>query len=206
MRGFRPFPIEVPDLRFWGADPHPSSFILGCKPPQWHLQIMAWWSQQDHIICKKTEIILKPLNWTPSRLLVMTNWCKKVFKSTKCLLFPLNLLYFKSGYRTTKSVQLPLGPKEFWYHQHSLSIWCSNKAFAVANPRLVQKSNNYPPLRFRSGKAFAVITHVSTNVQNRLFRAHWSQCSGRRKGRIHKTSIKKLPSTPSSNRITFIMS
>lgn len=42
----------MPGLRF--ANSNPNHFTLGCKQPQYKLEVMAWWNQQNHIVCEKT--------------------------------------------------------------------------------------------------------------------------------------------------------
>lgn len=56
-------PVKNLGLHLGCANCHLSCFTLSCKPPQYMLKVLAWWSQHDNIICKKqwlNPVVLKP--------------------------------------------------------------------------------------------------------------------------------------------------
>ena len=63
----------------------------------------------------------------------------------------------RSADTTIKSI-IDLRPRVSWCQVHRWTSLCSNMVFVMAKLRLAQKSNNWTPLRFRSGRPFLPTT------------------------------------------------
>lgn len=112
------FPHENHAIRLGGANSHSICFTLKCKVFQCKLEAISWWSQQNHIICKKDA--MTPLSLPPDILAGPRNFAQKYNDNNQREPFLPNLTYCRNDYQPLKLIGLN---RQLWHTVFPILCW-----------------------------------------------------------------------------------